>query len=469
MPLQNAERNMNFADRFKTFEKWPLAYVSPQSLAEAGYIYTGTGDEVKCVVCNVVHFNWMMGDKPMFEHRRSNPNCSYAAMVPDDELYVPAMKEYRERFATYADWPGWVTHRANDMARAGFFFMEAGEDRVRCFCCGHEVEYLVALAKEDGYHYTYLIKAVQQYKHRLQTFRELKDLINAAKRIKARITDMRLDEQSQLDKDLPRRVMEKRMQNQLQINKEPPEAHSVITLDALVAETLQRTDISEFEKAGQLSSILERFLALKQKAIPDENPLELSTDVTAQPPPIASEKQPTVSTPQTVSSLPARPVPRKRKHPEETDESTKSTKQPRQPLFPADLPTKGQKRDLESEPGDSNKPKAARVALFPPSLPKKGSKRRFQDESTELRPTKTARIALFPPTAPRKGRKRQPEEVENPTYPRKRPRRPLFPVTTPLRGKKRKAHQIEGSVKKLRSRTIQTGSGLPRIQWITLT
>ncbi|XP_055344938.1 baculoviral IAP repeat-containing protein 3-like [Paramacrobiotus metropolitanus] len=238
--MPNAERNMNFADRFKTFEKWPLAYVSPQSLAEAGYIYTGTGDEVKCVVCNVVHFNWMMGDKPMFEHRRSNPNCSYAAM----------------RFATYADWPGWVTHRANDMARAGFFFMEAGEDRVRCFCCGRklekwtvdddpwiehakfepdcayliekkghhfiydvqklhnmdtmkwsrgpktdEVEYLVALAKEDGYHYTYLIKAVQQYKHRLQTFRELKDLINAAKRIKARITDMRLDEQSQLDKD----------------------------------------------------------------------------------------------------------------------------------------------------------------------------------------------------------------------------------------------------------------------------
>ncbi|XP_055336580.1 putative inhibitor of apoptosis [Paramacrobiotus metropolitanus] len=135
-----AERQMSLEDRLKTFDKWPLSYVSPRSLAEAGFIYTGEGDEVKCVLCRMVHFNWMIGDLPKFEHRRISPECSFAALVADGEVYVPAMKEYRDRFATYAKSPGQViSQRPMDMANAGFFFMEGIWDQVQCFCCGRKL------------------------------------------------------------------------------------------------------------------------------------------------------------------------------------------------------------------------------------------------------------------------------------------------------------------------------------------
>ncbi|XP_055336723.1 baculoviral IAP repeat-containing protein 3-like [Paramacrobiotus metropolitanus] len=247
------EARMSLEDRLKTFDKWPLAYVSPQSLAEAGFIYTGAGDEVKCVLCNIVHFNWMMGDQPKFEHRRINPDCAYAAMVADGELYFPAMKEYRDRFATYANWPGQVvSQRPMDMANAGFFFNEGVWDQVQCFCCGRKLaqwtrdddpwiehakyepqcayllekkglrfvrevrrlhdmdklkwagslrknrmDFLVAFAMEQGVHYTYLIKAVQRYGR----FERIIDLVKKANVIKARTIEARLDENCQLEKE----------------------------------------------------------------------------------------------------------------------------------------------------------------------------------------------------------------------------------------------------------------------------
>lgn len=54
---------------------------------------------------------------------------------------------------------------------------------------------------------------------------------------------------------------------QMQINKEPPEAAEVISLDNLTSKILRRKDISDWEKASMLSSTLERFLALKPRAL----------------------------------------------------------------------------------------------------------------------------------------------------------------------------------------------------------
>ncbi|XP_055342580.1 putative inhibitor of apoptosis [Paramacrobiotus metropolitanus] len=245
---------MNVEDRLRTFGNWPLAYISPLSLAEAGYIYTGEGDEVKCVTCNCVHFDWAMGDKPIFEHRRDNPECPYAAMVADGDVYIPAMVNYRDRFGTFAEWPVYAQQRPRDLAMAGFYFMEVA-DRVQCFCCGRKLEkwtpdddpwiehaiheprcefliekqglefvyyvqrfhdmdhrkwvtgprtdrrdFLTAHAVELGCHYTYLIKALLRNKTAWLYF-DLKDLVEAANRIKERITVARLDGNSQVDKE----------------------------------------------------------------------------------------------------------------------------------------------------------------------------------------------------------------------------------------------------------------------------
>jgi hypothetical protein len=72
---------------------------------------------------------------------------------------------------------------------------------------------------------------------------------------------------------VPKRVMESRTA-QLQANKEPPEALEVLSLDNLINRIVKRKDISEWEKASQLTTTLERFLALKPRALPEsENPV----------------------------------------------------------------------------------------------------------------------------------------------------------------------------------------------------
>jgi hypothetical protein len=72
---------------------------------------------------------------------------------------------------------------------------------------------------------------------------------------------------------VPRRIMESRTA-QLQVNKEPPEALEVLSLDNIISRIVKRKDISEWEKASQLTTTLERFLALKPRALPEsENPV----------------------------------------------------------------------------------------------------------------------------------------------------------------------------------------------------
>ena len=53
----------------------------------------------------------------------------------------------------------------------------------------------------------------------------------------------------------------------MQINKAPPEAVEVVSLDNLTSKILHRKDISDWEKASLLASTLERFLALRPRAL----------------------------------------------------------------------------------------------------------------------------------------------------------------------------------------------------------
>ena len=39
------------AERLKTFETWPISFIRPADLANAGFVYTGRGDCVRCVFC----------------------------------------------------------------------------------------------------------------------------------------------------------------------------------------------------------------------------------------------------------------------------------------------------------------------------------------------------------------------------------------------------------------------------------
>ena len=67
-------------NRLKTFtdKGWKSSYnAEPESLAAAGFIYEGCGDEVKCVCCHIKLQGWEKGDVPLDEHKNRSSSCRF--------------------------------------------------------------------------------------------------------------------------------------------------------------------------------------------------------------------------------------------------------------------------------------------------------------------------------------------------------------------------------------------------------
>ena len=66
-------------DRLKTF-KLPPQWEGPvdyQSMAEAGFVYTGQEDLVCCFSCNVKLDRWSKDLEPLLRHKEESPTCSF--------------------------------------------------------------------------------------------------------------------------------------------------------------------------------------------------------------------------------------------------------------------------------------------------------------------------------------------------------------------------------------------------------
>ncbi|XP_066527042.1 baculoviral IAP repeat-containing protein 7 isoform X7 [Hoplias malabaricus] len=64
--------------RLTTFHNWPTeASVQPDTLARAGFFYTGHSDNVKCFFCDGGLRNWEPGDDPWQEHAKWFPRCEF--------------------------------------------------------------------------------------------------------------------------------------------------------------------------------------------------------------------------------------------------------------------------------------------------------------------------------------------------------------------------------------------------------
>ncbi|XP_053339016.1 baculoviral IAP repeat-containing protein 7 [Clarias gariepinus] len=64
--------------RLASFSSWPASsFVQPDTLARAGFFYTGQSDNVKCFFCDGNLRNWDPGDDPWQEHAKWFPRCEY--------------------------------------------------------------------------------------------------------------------------------------------------------------------------------------------------------------------------------------------------------------------------------------------------------------------------------------------------------------------------------------------------------
>ncbi|KAL4716119.1 hypothetical protein ACJJTC_013896 [Scirpophaga incertulas] len=77
----------SLAARLATFEQWPAdRHQQPQTLAEAGFFYTGTDDQVRCFYCDGGLGKWEAGDTPWSEHAHWFPHCGYVILIKGQDF-----------------------------------------------------------------------------------------------------------------------------------------------------------------------------------------------------------------------------------------------------------------------------------------------------------------------------------------------------------------------------------------------
>eukprot|EP00118_Oscarella_pearsei_P024945 m.307174 g.307174 ORF g.307174 m.307174 type:complete len:675 (+) comp41984_c0_seq1:894-2918(+) len=136
--------------RRETFANWPRTVpVGIGDLAEAGFLYTGRGDEVRCFECGVSVQRWVPGDVPIHEHIKASPDCTFAQSllkkndiresVKSPEPTGERMNTYDERIATFETWPAHLKLSPHRLANAGFYY-GGQKDKVTCYSCGGRLQ-----------------------------------------------------------------------------------------------------------------------------------------------------------------------------------------------------------------------------------------------------------------------------------------------------------------------------------------
>ncbi|XP_053396546.1 baculoviral IAP repeat-containing protein 2-like isoform X1 [Mercenaria mercenaria] len=68
--------------RLESYKEWPeYIPIDKMALVEAGLVYTGVGDSVRCYFCGGGLRNWERGDIPMEEHAKWYPKCPHILLV----------------------------------------------------------------------------------------------------------------------------------------------------------------------------------------------------------------------------------------------------------------------------------------------------------------------------------------------------------------------------------------------------
>ncbi|XP_039211553.1 E3 ubiquitin-protein ligase XIAP isoform X1 [Crotalus tigris] len=175
--------------RLGTFVNFPRHCPIPYSvLAQAGFFYTGKGDQVRCFSCLATLEGWKEGDSVVGRHKNVSPNCrilndcsfeehrllsglpngppgreATSSLPPNSELssdleadYLlrtrqvvdlsgspypqnPAMCNEEARLRSFHSWPPYAPVTPEDLANAGLYYRGV-EDEVECFCCGGKLK-----------------------------------------------------------------------------------------------------------------------------------------------------------------------------------------------------------------------------------------------------------------------------------------------------------------------------------------
>jgi baculoviral IAP repeat-containing protein 7/8 len=78
MPINRRLRSFN--------ENWRVQFLRPLDMAEAGFLYLGSNDQVRCNKCLKEFFDWTQGDDPLQLHASLSPNCPFINEIVSKNL-----------------------------------------------------------------------------------------------------------------------------------------------------------------------------------------------------------------------------------------------------------------------------------------------------------------------------------------------------------------------------------------------
>ncbi|XP_017784576.1 PREDICTED: baculoviral IAP repeat-containing protein 7-B-like [Nicrophorus vespilloides] len=80
--------------RLNTFTNWPQDLIqTPDILAQAGFYYEGSGDQVRCFHCDGGLKHWDPHDEPWTEHARWFPSCGFVMMLKGQDFILACAPE----------------------------------------------------------------------------------------------------------------------------------------------------------------------------------------------------------------------------------------------------------------------------------------------------------------------------------------------------------------------------------------
>lgn len=82
---------MWYDNRLESYSNWPKSHpMKPESLAGAGFYYTGTSDKVRCYWCDLSLHQWEVFDSSIEQHKKhSKGNCNFL------KIYFPSSKVFK--------------------------------------------------------------------------------------------------------------------------------------------------------------------------------------------------------------------------------------------------------------------------------------------------------------------------------------------------------------------------------------
>lgn len=178
--------------RLESYAEWPAPFISPESLATAGFYYTQDNDRVRCAFCGIEISRWEQDDDPRHRHATHSPSCRFVLNRPCGNVPVgeerpstsnvwistrhvrpervpiqrylsygiqfrqgienecqsfifsvcdkrkpvyPLMADETKRLNTFKNWPVALKTRPRALCEAGFYYTGMG-DETKCFQCG---------------------------------------------------------------------------------------------------------------------------------------------------------------------------------------------------------------------------------------------------------------------------------------------------------------------------------------------